>query len=1131
MIISDSNFNIIEQKLNELRRLWSRFIFLNGILRVLILIIITGFIISTIEGFRYFPAPIRLSILKFTLGFLILFFMTPIVLAVLVRSNRMVSYSNINLAKKIGNQFADISDRLINGLQLYKMMLEKNSGYSLELANYSVKNVAEDIQKYRFSDIIPWKKLKGSFIQSLVVFVIIFGIVLLNSQYYRESMNRLIHPHQSFEIPMPFEILSLSGSFGVFGGDSVIVAFQCSGEIPDQINFHAEYPDYSKDEWLQTDETGRVEVNLGAVRSNVMVEAFVENRSIFKPWTRISSGTDTIRVTDRPEILAVKLRIDPPAYTQLSSEVQESNNLELMLIPGSELTLTLISNKVLKSASLYLASGKKIGLTVQNKTASGQFTVFNADEFHFTVFDHNDVSNTDPMMYKIRLIPDSYPTCQLISPDLDIELTETMEIPLGIRIADDFGFSKALIRYRLIKQFAPDMSVADTLEFPIRNLQLSLQELYYTWSVSDLQLSPEDVVEFQVIVLDNDPINGPKSASSKTLKARFPSLNDLFFDFYEKQDDVAEQGEEILRELENASAILEEISLELLKKPELNWEQKNQLMKEIEKTKQAGEKLSKMADKLNDMMQESRENSLFDEETLEKYSQLQQSFQEIMTPELREAMEKLQQALEKMDQNEVREALNEFRINRDQFSKEIDRMLQLLERVKIEQSVDEIVRRLKDLTERQEQITREIEKTPESEQSTLEQIAGDEKTVERDTEVLFDVMERTSNDMKEFPLMPSEELKSRLEEFENSGIMEQMSQTRKSLKNGDKNQAGSKSKSAQQQMQDFLEKMQQFQENFNAGQMNQLMSDFRKVIYKTMQVSQSQEQLGREIKNTPRQSEQLMDVAVKQQQIRQNLSQVIADLIELSNKTFGLPPQAGKGFGQAAAAMGNAIQQMEERNTPAASNSANQATAAINMTALNLINSMNELQQSGSASGFEKYMEQLQKMAGQQQGINDETQMLGMGQNGQQQAMQRLAARQQQLRKSLEDLQNELSESLNQGSDLGGIAKDMDDVIKDLQQNRILRKTLERQQRILSRMLDAQKSLRTQDFKKERKSVTGADIYRESPGELPTDLGERQTILRENLEQALKEGYSREYEELIRQYFQRISTEENDKKK
>ena len=272
-----------------------------------------------------------------------------------------------------------------------------------------------------------------------------------------------------------------------------------------------------------------------------------------------------------------------------------------------------------------------------------------------------------------------------------------------------------------------------------------------------------------------------------------------------------------------------------------------------------------------------------------------------------------------------------------------------------------------------------------------------------------------------------------------------------------------------------------------------------------------------------------MDVAVKQQQIRQNLASVISDLIELSNKTFGLSPNVSKGFGQAAAAMNGAIRQMEERNTSAASKSANQATAAINLSALNLINAMNELQQGGSASGFEKYMEQLQKMAGQQQGINDETQMLGMGQNGQQQAMQRLAARQQQLRKSLEDLQNELAESSDQSGDLGGIAKDMDDVIKDFQQNRVLRKTLERQQRILSRLLDAQKSLRTQDYKKERKSVAGEDFHRESPGELPADLGERRTVLRENLKQALKEGYSREYEELIRQYFELISTEENEK--
>jgi hypothetical protein len=164
-------------------------------------------------------------------------------------------------------------------------------------------------------------------------------------------------------------------------------------------------------------------------------------------------------------------------------------------------------------------------------------------------------------------------------------------------------------------------------------------------------------------------------------------------------------------------------------------------------------------------------------------------------------------------------------------------------------------------------------------------------------------------------------------------------------------------------------------------------------------------------------------------------------------------------------------------------------------------------------------------MAGQQQGINEETQMLGIGKAGQQAAMQRMAARQQQLRKSLEQLRSEIGEGSQKSGDLGGIAKDMDEVIKDLQQNRILRKTLERQQRILSRLLDAQKSLRTQDFKKERKSKTADDFIRESPGQLPGHLGEKRSLLQENLEKALKEGYTREYEELIRQYFELLSKE------
>ncbi|MEC7872839.1 MAG: hypothetical protein VX547_07155, partial [Candidatus Neomarinimicrobiota bacterium] len=40
-----------------------------------------------------------------------------------------------------------------------------------------------------------------------------------------------------------------------------------------------------------------------------------------------------------------------------------------------------------------------------------------------------------------------------------------------------------------------------------------------------------------------------------------------------------------------------------------------------------------------------------------------------------------------------------------------------------------------------------------------------------------------------------------------------------------------------------------------------------------------------------------------------------------------------------------------------------------------------------------------------------------------------------------------------------------------------------------------------------------------APSGLPTDLGQRQSVLMEAMDQALSAGYSREYQSMIRRYF------------
>tara|TARA_B100000085_G_scaffold32240_1_gene26606 strand:- start:527 stop:991 length:465 start_codon:yes stop_codon:yes gene_type:complete len=139
--------------------------------------------------------------------------------------------------------------------------------------------------------------------------------------------------------------------------------------------------------------------------------------------------------------------------------------------------------------------------------------------------------------------------------------------------------------------------------------------------------------------------------------------------------------------------------------------------------------------------------------------------------------------------------------------------------------------------------------------------------------------------------------------------------------------------------------------------------------------------------------------------------------------------------------------------------------------------------------------------------------------------MQQMMKGQKGLRKSLEQLMNEMRQSGGGGlGDLSGIGKEMDEVIKDLQKNQYTQTTQNRQQKILSRMLDSQVSMTQRGEKEERKSDTSTIGFKYSgPGGLPTDLGERQDLTLKALNSSMKAGYSKEHQTMIKRYFNFLS--------
>jgi len=256
---------------------------------------------------------------------------------------------------------------------------------------------------------------------------------------------------------------------------------------------------------------------------------------------------------------------------------------------------------------------------------------------------------------------------------------------------------------------------------------------------------------------------------------------------------------------------------------------------------------------------------------------------------------------------------------------------------------------------------------------------------------------------------------------------------------------------------------------------------------------------------------------------------------DLSQKTFAISPEMGKSLGDAKKQMDNSTQSMKSRNGMLASNQQGEAMKSLNEAAMMMKNSMESMMQGGSQGGMMSLMQQLQGMSGQQMNLNNLTQKLQQmmqGQGGmspqQQLEMQRLSQQQQLIQKSLEQLNKEAKvsgQSSKLPADLDNILKRMQEVVTDMQGEKLNEELIQKQENILSKLLDAQRSLNERDYEKERESRSGENVVRNFPAEL--DLGSSKSLnkIRDELNKAVKEGYSRDYEELIRKYYEILQTE------
>jgi hypothetical protein len=1025
------------------------------------------------------------------------------------------------LSRRIGENFPHIKDDLANAIQLITDNKKVHSESLVEAAFERIYKRSESIEFTELVDQRPASKSRNYSAMILGIVLIIFFI----SPGFRETSFRILHYDKDFSKPKKFEFFVDPGNATITRGDDLEIKIHAVGDAPQVITFSkktVEHPTFKKHE-IFPDSNGIFKMKFLNIKGPFEYYADAED---------IESPVYSVKVINPPIITGFEIKVISPSYSGVTSMVQKDNG-NISALKGSRVLFDLTSSKELDKAELVFSDSSRNPLKIDQNSSSGRFNVIKDMEYRILILDKEGNTNLNPIAYTIKTMTDAYPEIEIISPGKNIKLNDDNRVSLISKISDDFGFSKLLLKYRLsFSNFSGVDEDYSSIEIPI-DKSVKEDDIYYLWDLNNLVLATEDVVSYYLEIYDNDIVSGPKFSKSGLFMLRVPSIDELFKEADEIQADAEKDLIETFKKAEELNKELEKISDELKQNNrEITWEEKERIEKAIEEYKQLEQNVSEISQSLREMQQELQENNLLSEETLQKYMELQELMDELAGEEMREAFEKLQEMLKQMSRNQVQESFENFKLNEEAFKKSLERTVNLLKRLQIEQKIDEIYKRAEDLFNRQEELAKETEESDLNSNEESENLSDRQNEITKDLEKFQEELKNLQDKMSEFDDMPNEEMDQTADEFEKQKNKELSKESRSQLEQKQAMKAMEKMKQLSMNMQQMMDQMQNLQSQMMMQSQMQVMNDMMKILDNILTLSKEQEKLNEETKSLSPSSPQYLEQAQKQNKIRENLGRLFQQMDELSQKTFAISPEMGKALGEANAQMNQAINSLQNRSGTPSLQSQNMAMMHLNEAASMLQNSMQQMMQGGSGGGMMSMMQQLQQMAQQQMQLNSLTRMLEQqGRMSQQELaqLQRLAQEQELIRKSLDQLNQESKEagqSKKLTSNLEKILEDMQEVISGMNTQKLDDELVQKQERILSKLLDAQRSLNEKDFEENRESESGDVFVRESPPELIFSTEEGKNILRDELLKASKEGYLKDYEDLIRRYFEALQKQE-----
>lgn len=1089
----------IRQNLDRFIRKYYKNRMIKGIIYALALLLSLFLVMALLEHFGYFGTTVRAILfwcyLLASVCLLVYYVFVP--LAKMFRLGKVISYEEA--AKIIGRHFPEVQDKLLNLLQLQ----EKGDVSSDGLLAAAIAQKTAQLKPVPFQNAVDIKSNRKYLKYLAIPVVVILLLLLVSPSVITGSSHRIAHYNTQFEKPAPFSFVVENPSLEVAQQEDFELHVLVEGNaVPAEAFINIEGNVYRM---RQMDKT----------HYSYQFKTVQRSCDFHLEAAGVTSTQYRLTVFPKPAVVDFRVLLSYPAYTL---KLQETllNEGDLVVPQGTSVRWLFQTKDV---DTLYFFVNEDVKRLVPDDNGRVSLTIRALQSFTYGFAAANHYAPvSDTLGYAVTAIEDLSPMIAVV--EMHDSLVDDRLFFHG-RIKDDYGFTK--LEFKLVKTNVQDTSKKEVLAHGIGITKETVQEFNYSTDLSDIALGPGDKLLYYFEVWDNDGIHGPKSATSQQFELQVPTEKELDNILDRNSNEAQERAQQSMSELKKMQQDINELMRKLVDKKEFDWQDKKDLQELAKKQQQVKEMLQQMQQQLNEnkkLEQKYRDQS---EQLMEKQRELERLMNEVMNEEMKQMMEQIDKMMQELDKKKVQEQLEQLKLDNQDLEKQLDQNIELMKRLEMEKKVEEAVRKTEELAEKQRELSDKTE-AAKSKDDKDKLLKEQQKLSEQ-----YDQLKQELNQIQQDYKKIDNDLNFKLDKELMDKIDQNQQGAEKSLEKGKSKDASKQQKEASEQLDQLSEQLAEAQVDLEQQDLAEDAEQIRRLLKNLVQLSFNQESLIGKVRNTFIQDPQYQSIIVGQNKIKDDFRGVEDSLRAIAKRQLNVARVINKYLGEVNSNVARSMSELLNMNqtfygtykNSQASTSMQYAMTAFNNLALVMAESLDQMQnqmrqnqqkkqnsncknqgmkKSGNCSNPGKGKPSAKSMKQMQQELNKQMESLkkqldkqgkdskpnGRKKIGDKSSMQmseefaRMAAQQEMIRRMMQ----EYGQEMKQG-DAGNakLAREIDQMMKQMEQTEndlvnkvITQQTINRQQQIMTRMLEHEKAEMQREKEERRESREGKEM-------------------------------------------------------